>query len=153
MRKSLVTPAVMVMLGTAALLGAAPAVAGTTTTQVNISPQTPVIASGAQGEVTFSVTGTDVAGNAFSPLNTAAFGIDGQVPVITFTIGNAGASGVTTNYPNDGANCVTAHDSSFYCGHDGSHFLRAGDANVLTFTVSDSTGASDKGSGALAMDQ
>src|SRR4051794_24878122 len=39
MRKSLVTPGVMAMLGAAALLGAAPAVAGQTTTQLNISPQ------------------------------------------------------------------------------------------------------------------
>src|SRR5437588_7514299 len=62
MRKSLVTPAVMVMLGTAALLGAAPAVAGTTTTQVNISPQAQMWAvvpgvTGIAVSVTFACSG------------------------------------------------------------------------------------------------
>ena len=58
MRKSLVIPAVMVMLGTAALLGAAPAVAGTTTTQVNVSPQAQMAPSpiGVLTEIAVSVT-------------------------------------------------------------------------------------------------
>ncbi|HZX95002.1 MAG TPA: hypothetical protein VFE90_10830, partial [Myxococcales bacterium] len=116
------------------------------TCHFSISAQTPVIAAGAQGEVQFSIVGTDVAGNSL-PNNTAAVGIDGKPPVITFTIGDAGATGVTTKYPIDGTGCVTVADATFFCGHDGKHFLRAGDTSELAFTLSDSTGTTDKGSG------
>jgi len=95
------------------------------------------VAAGSQRRIAFAVAGTDAAGNAVKT-NTAALGIDGKAPTITFT----------TAYPVAGADC--ASDQSLYCGHDGSHFWRAGDGKYnLTFTVSDVYLApDDQGSGA-----
>jgi len=95
------------------------------------------VAGGSQRRIAFAVAGTDAAGNAVKT-NTAALGIDGKAPAITFT----------TVYPVAGSDC--ASDQSLYCGHDGSHFWRAGDGKYnLTFTVSDVYLApDDQGSGA-----
>jgi hypothetical protein len=93
MRKLLAIPAVMVMLGAAALLGAAPAVAGTTTTQVNISPQAQMWAfsagqngifvsvtftcSGGTGTVSLTATQTSAQSNSGSSANGSG-GVDAK---------------------------------------------------------------------------
>ncbi|MCA1829143.1 MAG: hypothetical protein LC689_19645, partial [Myxococcales bacterium] len=108
------------------------------------------VPAGSQRKIQFAVAGADKAGNALKA-NTAAVGIDGKAPAITFTIGNAGSTGNTTTYPASFADCNgSASDPAVYCGHDGSHFYRAGDGKYsLTFTVSDvyPTPPDDQGSG------
>ncbi|MGZ6125832.1 MAG: hypothetical protein ACXWLR_12780, partial [Myxococcales bacterium] len=101
------------------------------------------VAVGSQQRIAFAVAGTDVAGNAVKT-NTAALGIDVKAPTITFT----------TTYPAAFADCNVAGappgaDGTMYCGHDGSHFWRAGDGKYnLTFTVSDVYASpDDQGSG------
>src|SRR6266850_719979 len=119
---------------------------GTTTTPTchfSVTPSaipTSVVPTGDQRQLQFSVAGTDVAGNAVTT-NQAAVGIDGKPPTITFT----------PSYPAAFSDCNGgAADGTMYCGHDGSHFWRAGDGKYsLAFTVSDTfTAPNDVGSGA-----
>jgi len=111
---------------------------------------TTIVPTGGQAQVTFSVAGTDAAGSPGNPIkaNTAALGIDGQPPVITFTVAS---SGTTTTYPPPNANCNGngngggAADANLFCGHDGSHFWRAGDGANYTFKYTVNDGASGSG--------
>ncbi|HEY6912202.1 MAG TPA: hypothetical protein VI356_22675, partial [Myxococcales bacterium] len=103
-----------------------------------IDPQTPLVAPGGQGEIAFTVAGQDAAGNAMT-VHQAKLGIDGKPPVITFA----------PAYPTAGADCNAGggDPDNIFCGHDGSHFFRAGDArHSLSFVVNDASG--DVGSGA-----
>src|SRR6267378_1271034 len=121
--------------------------ATTPTCHFSITPSL-VVLTGEQRQLQFSVAGTDVAGNAVKT-NQAAVGVDGKPPTIAFTVGVSG-SGSTTSYPAAFADCNGgAPDGTMYCGHDGSHFWRAGDAKYnLVFTVSDTfTAPNDVGSG------
>ena len=104
---------------------------------------TSVVPAGGQQQILFAVAGTDVAGNAVTT-NQAALGIDGQPPTIAFTIGNAGDTSTTGNYPTAFANCNVggSDNTSMYCGHDGSHFWRKGETNPIAFTVGDGSGGS-----------
>src|SRR5712664_1311502 len=114
-----------------------------------LSIPTSVVPTGGQRQLQFSVAGNDVAGNSVRT-NQAAVGIDGMPPTIAFTVGAAG-SGSTTSYPVVFADCNGGTtDGTMYCGHDGSHFWRAGDGKYnLVFTVSDTfTAPNDVGSGA-----
>jgi len=103
------------------------------------------IAALAQGEVNFKVVGTDIAANAVQD-NTNTVGIDDKKPTITFAIG-----GAQNPYPAANANC-NADPGNLFCGHDGAHFWRSGDGNnyTLKFSVSDSSGTGDVGSGVNA---
>ena len=103
-----------------------------------ISPQTALVPAGGQAEVTFTVAGQDVAGNDMA-VQQAKVGIDGKAPVITFV----------PAYPAAGADCNAGggDPDNLFCGHDGSHFFRAGDSgHNLAFAVNDASG--DVGSGA-----
>ena len=103
-----------------------------------ISPQTALVPAGGQAEVTFTVAGQDVAGNDIA-VQQAKVGIDGKAPVITFV----------PAYPAAGADCNAGggDPDNLFCGHDGSHFFRAGDSgHNLAFAVNDASG--DVGSGA-----
>src|SRR5712664_1291012 len=124
----------------------------TLTCHFSVTPSsipTSVVPTGDQRQLQFSVAGTDVAGNAVKT-NQAALGIDGKPPTIAFTVGVAG-SGSTTSYPVPFADCNGGTlDGTMYCGHDDSHFWRAGDGKYNpVFTVSDTfTAPNDVGSGA-----
>src|SRR5882724_3534425 len=115
----------------------------TLTCHFSITPSTippSVVPAGGQRQLTFAVTGTDVAGNPVKA-NTAALGVDGKPPTITFTVGPGG----TTTYPALNADCNGGvADANLFCGHDGSHFWRAGDGKyTFKFTVSDVYAAPD----------
>ncbi len=110
--------------------------------------------AGHQRKYNFKVAGTDFVNNpmqsvAANAANAASLGIDGEKPVITFTVGT---SGTTTTYPANYADCNgSAADATLYCGHDAAgHFFRSGDGKYkLLFTVSDSFSVPDDvGSGA-----
>ena len=107
-----------------------------------------------QRKYNFRIAGTDFVGNpmqgvAANAANASSLGIDGEKPVITFTVGTSGA---TTTYPANYADCNgSTVDSTLYCGHDAAgHFFRSGDGKYkLIFTVSDSFSIpNDVGSGA-----
>jgi len=126
-------------------------IAGVVTCHFTVALSLP--GSGHQRQYNFVIAGTDNVGNpmqstAVNPGNAGSVGIDGEKPVITFTVGSSG----TTTYPANQADCNSGGTDSgnLFCGHDGSHFLRAGDGKYnLTFTVSDSfTAPDDVGSGA-----
>src|SRR5207248_2181555 len=95
------------------------------------------VPAGSQRRIAFTVAGADSAGNPVKT-NTAALGIDGKPPTITFV----------PAYPAAGSDC--ANDPTLFCGHDSTAFWRAGDGKYkLSFTVSDVFVAPDDvGSGA-----
>ena len=94
------------------------------------------LGAGNQGRIQFGVVAADKTGNAL-PGNTAALGIDGTSPTITFSVGT---TGTTTIYPGAGIDCAADVQA---CGHDGSHFFRAGDGKyTLKFKVDDGTNGS-----------
>jgi hypothetical protein len=144
---TLVVGATRIDAGTPTCTGSNP----TLTCHFSVTPSsvpTSVVPTGDQRQLQFSVAGTDVAGNAVKT-NQAAVGIDGKPPTIAFTVG--AGSGFTTSYPVAFADCNGgAADGTMYCGHDGSHFWRAGDGKYnVVFTVSDTfTAPNDVGSGA-----
>src|SRR5207253_494727 len=75
---------------------------------------TSIVPAGGQRRIQFAVAGMDVVGNAVTT-NTAALGVDGKPPTITFTVGTGG----TTTYPVLNADCNGgAADSNLFCGHD-----------------------------------
>jgi hypothetical protein len=106
------------------------------------------LGAGNQARIQFAVAGRDKTGNAIAA-NSAALGLDGKPPAITFTVGNAGDTTKTANYPDKGFGCNgNVIDTSVYCGHDGSHFWRRGEPATakLLMTINDG----NDGSGANA---
>src|SRR5438105_9880155 len=101
---------------------------------------TSIIPAGGQRKIQFAVAGTDVATNIVTT-NTAALGVDGKAPTITFTVGAGG----TTTFPPLNADCnVAVSDTNLYCGHDSNHFWRSGDSKyTLKFTVNDAYASPD----------
>jgi len=94
------------------------------------------LGAGNQGRIQFGVVAGDKTGNAL-PGNTAALGIDGTSPTITFSVGT---TGTTTIYPGAGTDCAADVQA---CGHDGSHFFRSGDGKyTFKFKVDDGTNGS-----------
>ena len=103
------------------------------------------VGAGNQRKVIFKVIGADKVSNPL-PNNTAALGIDGTPPTVTFNVVTyspaalpAGDSGY---YPAPGSNCNDgATDTALYCGHDGSHYYRKGETNPMVLIATDTGGS------------
>src|SRR5258705_1391962 len=95
---------------------------------------TSVIPATSQRQLTIVVAGTDAAGNSIKA-NTAAVGVDGKPPAITFTVGT---SGTTTTYPPANANCNgngnggRGPGAQLFFGHQWRHLFGSGGWSKLT---------------------